>query len=253
MTAELEGVSSLMAESLVELALLEHSRRTRTVVLGDEPGPRFDCPSLGGPFSNLRATSLRYKQALGNSLIRLRRYEKSLIAWDETLPTTDEETQETLIVDYVIPLLHTAEDLPLIVKDQIVHAVVSIELLSQNDSYSKVQEIKQGQWVGEFHALVEKDDGLIDLNHAINSLWDEDAAKALRNRHGRRLHDVERQLLGPIPFSSTIQKGVDITGLEPALCLGEEIELIDAQRLNAETAYEHFSDYVKSRKRIQPK
>lgn len=253
MSAEPEGAIALIAESPVELALLEHSRRAEKVVLGDDPGPRLDCLSLGEPFSNLQAISSRYKQALANSLIRLRRYERSLIAWDETLPTTDEETRETLTVDYVIPLLHTAEDLPLIVKDQIVHAVVSIELLSQNDSYSKVQEIRQGQWIGEFHALVEKDDGLIDLNCAINSLWNEDAAKALRDRHGRRHHDVDRQLLSSIPFSSTIQKGIDCTGLEPALCLGEEIELIKTQRLKAEAAYGQFSDYVKSRKGGQPK
>lgn len=214
--------------------------------LGDKLGPELHRFHLGHPLSSLWNISSRYAQAIANSIVQLRRYERLLIAWNMIIPRLSDDVREMAFIDYIMPLYHTVVDLPLIIKDQIIHAAVSLKVLSMQDSMVSVQEIKQGEWFNKLAELSMTDSSLRTLIDAINALWEPSEAKTLRDRHGNIHHDVERQFLSDIPFASTLGPGIDITGAEPKLDLAEEIEIINVQRCRAEKVYEQFIEFTKT-------
>lgn len=229
--------------SNVIAVLKMHLEQLETAFLGDEPSPRLTLGKESLPFDASAFLLSRYAQAINNSIIQLRRYERSLIAWSKILPTLESPTLETIVVDYVIPTHHVAADLPQIIKNQIMHCAVSVHAYLSGDGIPK---IKQGNLFKQFNRLVISDSNMSQLNAALNRLWNSTEAEKLRDRHGNIHHGVERPLIGGIPYVDvdTNIPGMTIAGIEPPLDLNEEISTIDAQRLAAEDAYKELVDYT---------
>lgn len=224
-------------------ALKMHLEQLEMTFLGDEPGPRLILGKESLPFDASAFLLSRYAQAIDNSIIQLRRYERSLIAWSKILPTLESATLETIVVDYVIPTHHVAADLPQIIKNQIMHCAVSVHAYLSGDG---IPTIKQGDLIKQFNRLIDSDSKLSQLNVALNQLWCSAEAEKLRERHGNIHHGVERQLIGGIPYvdvDPTVPE-MTIAGIEPPLSLNEEISTIDAQRLAAEDAYRELAVYI---------
>lgn len=231
--------------SNVIAALNTHLEQLDTTFLGDDQGPRLTLGKKSRPFDASAFLFSRYAQAINNSIIQLRRYERSLIAWSKILPTLESPTLETIVVDYVIPTHHVAADLPQIIKNQIMHCAVSVHAYLSGDG---IPTIKQGDLFKQFNRLVSSDSNLSQLNAALNRLWNSTEAEKLRDRHGNIHHGVERPLIGGIPYVDvdTNIPGMTIAGIEPPLDLNEEISTIDAQRLAAEDAYRELAGYIEA-------
>lgn len=230
-------------ENVKELLIKQREQFALTSI--DGPAAQLSFKNFDCFLSSLGAVSKRYYQALGNSIIRLRRYECSLMAWAALIDEANEETRRILTTDYIEPLLHVAGDLPLTIKDQLVHATVSFVTLSlEGGSLADVQSIRQGTWNKRLVALANKYPALDELKTGIDVLWASDEGRESKNRHGNIHHDVERNLLGGTPFAKALSDGLEVEGIEPPLDLDTEIAFIDERRIAAEKACALFADFA---------
>ncbi|MCH3943730.1 MAG: hypothetical protein LKE37_08810 [Atopobiaceae bacterium] len=188
----------------------------------------------------------RYNQAICESVMKMVRYEASLRAWSATLAKYPREQCEMLKVDFVMPVLHLACELPLMVKDEIVHGASTLSYLASNEDrdLAALENVKQGGWQDLFSREVRSRPEGKELSEKVDALWESDGAKRLRNRHGATQHDVYPDLINTRPLAWEDGNGVTFFGIEEPIDLGNEIEAMSAQRIVAQEAYREFHRFA---------
>ena len=188
----------------------------------------------------------RYNQAICESVMKMVRYEASLRAWSATLDKYPREQCEMLEVGFVMPVLHLACELPLMVKDEIVHGASILSYLASNEDHglAALENVRQGEWQDFFSREVRSRPEGKDLSEKVDAIWKPDGAKRLRNRHGAVQHDVYPDLINTRLRAWEDRNGVTSFGIEEPIDLGEEIEVMSAQRIVAQEAYREFHRFA---------
>lgn len=198
----------------------------------------------------------RYNYAIADNLKKLYRHECSLRAWLSVFTEIgmSDEVMAPLFWDHVEPVLFMALDLPGAIKDQVVHATVSLQLIAE-EGVSGLERVtswdskRNFSWNKHFGALTNTSDELYCLRDSIDQLWSSIEAEELRDDHGKRHHAIAQRLGVGYPrvsnLSSQESDGLSFAyGLDKPLDIAEKIELIDAQRRRAEGSYDALWGYV---------
>ena len=200
----------------------------------------------------------RYILALNHDIQTLRRYVRSLRAWVEVELSHPDDLEGTvwgsILADYVEPVLRSAIDLPIEIKEKIYQAVWRLTEIAQNGAeaimFIEKAEEKNKSKYKLFNAHGMKGRELDNLRECLDKLHGKEHAEAneLEKLHGEKHHNI----LSPIHmgYPSVRVKKDTSSGLivirhsYDRLDWHALISTIDAQRLLAQKAYMAFHDYM---------
>ena len=222
------------------------SRNTERNKIRRQAMSKYIFPNFRKPLSSERVHCKRYEQTICSSIIRLCRYEKSLLVWNTVLSRLNEDAKTMIIVNYINPLYNLVADLPSVIKNQIIRAAVSLVLLNRGSSVEIIQKTDQNDWIKRLDKISKENPHLEKSSIQIRKLRESTDARILQKRYGNNHHDTERSPIKSIPFAKYMDNGLEVIGFEPMLNLTEEINTVDRQRKEADKAFFLLVKYLKT-------
>lgn len=236
----------------------EYCRKRDENVLSDPEFKLFSPRPYPALYSTFYDSYDRYILALNHDIQTLRRYVRSLRAWEEVELSHPDDLEGTvwgcILADYVEPVLRSAIDLPKEIKDKIYQASWKLTVIARNgfDGALSIEEFEERNKniYKLFNAYGVKSKELDCLRECLEALHGKEHAEAneLEKLHGEKHHDIMPPIHMGYP-SVRVKKDVssgmiEILSTYDRLDWHSLISTIDAQRLLAQKAYVAFHDYV---------
>lgn len=189
------------------------------------------------------STFASYNDALFDSVRLMIRYEKSLIAWREIISEIDDkEVKDTLVMDYVHPVLVTACDLPNVFKDRLVRGCVKLATISEGN-YSYLRKGRYN-WFNAMSTVCTDSPLAKQLCDVVDKdLYRSADATHFRKLHGSGMHDLSQTLVAESSQIVSSANGLTMQMIIDAFDLDKELEILDRQRLKIQNAYLLFGEY----------
>lgn len=236
----------------------EYCQKRDGSVLSDSDFKLFPSQSYPIFYSEFYKLYNRHILALNHDIKILRRYVRSLRAWEEVELSHPDDLEGTvwgcILADYVEPVIRSAIDLPKEIKDKIYQASWKLTIIALNgvDGALTVEELeernKNKYKLFDTHGMKSKE--LDCLRECLEALHGKEHAEAneLEKLHGEKHHDI----LPPIHMSyPSVRVKKDVSSGMIVTCHSYDrldwhslISTIDTQRLLAQKAYVAFHDYV---------
>lgn len=232
------------ANNEIAIALAKHSSLCDKVELDESEIPRKQVPSsfLGDDYQRKMYCGIweNYDYALLESIDLIAEYEKSLIAWHETIDSMSDDSAKLVVAKrYIYPTLRLIWDLPTTYKDQMVRAVVKLHSVSAKN-YSIFSQDRH--WIAELKRIA-CSDFLVDIfnqNILEKELYSSNSASRYRRLHATAFHDVSPTLLTEQRYMHVTEDWVMFPDYLEQIDLSLEIESIDEYRKTINKTYPAF-------------
>ena len=190
-----------------------------------------------------------YSKALFDSIRLTVRYESSLKAWLKLIEEVDDSIKDTLIMDYVSPVLEAANDIPNRFRDQLIRGGVKLTgILMGEYKYIRLEKdgrTKRPYWFKEYEKIRPKRDASDALFNIIEQdSYNSSDAKFFREKHGITSHDSSPNLVENRVSVCEIDSGLQLLYVKKSLNLEAELEAIDRYRRKMQEAYVVFNEYA---------